>query len=140
MKVGPARRRFARLLIAAALFVASLLGWLISTSLSANAAGGSINGFVWSDLNNDGLFSAESGRSGVFVFLDLDDDGVFNNVDVSVVTDGTGAFSFVDVADGIYSVVAELPVGYGATTDNPVTTIVSGGSNNLDVNIHPHSY
>jgi hypothetical protein len=101
----------------------------------ASAAGGSISGTVFDDLNNDRSFSSETGHAAVTVFLDLDNDGIFNNADVSTTTDGSGVYTFSNVADGLYSVRVIAPGGFGATTTNPLAVAVSGGANVASANV-----
>jgi hypothetical protein len=127
-----ATSRLVRFLALLGVFVALAFAMSVQT---ASAAGGSINGTIFDDLNNDGALSGESGHGAVVVFIDVNGNNALDGPDVQTTTDGSGSYSFPNVADGTYSVKAVVPVGYGATTLNPVTTIVSGSANVLNVNI-----
>jgi hypothetical protein len=127
-----ATSRLVRFLALLGVFVALAFAMSMQT---ASAVGGSINGTIYDDLNNDGALSGESGHGSVVVYLDLNGNGTLEGTDVQTMTDGSGTYSFPNVADGTYSVKAVVPNGYGATTLNPVTTIVSGSANVLNVNI-----
>lgn len=123
--------RLAKVLVLATVFVALIFGFTMG---SASAVGGSINGSVFNDLNNDGSMSGEIGHGSVTVYMDLNTNATLDGGDVSTTTDGSGSYSFSNVADGTYDVIVVVPGGYGATTSNPRATIVSGSANVLNVN------
>jgi len=74
-----------------------------------------MDGFVYRDLNNNGLKEAgETGISGVRVDLTGTDD-YGNAVSANVNTDGTGAFSFIDLSSST--------AGLGGATPLPRRTL-----------------
>jgi SdrD B-like domain len=115
---------------------------------NATAPLGQIGDRVWFDANNNGLQDAgEQGVPGVSVSL-LDASG---NVIRTTVTDKDGAYKFVNLADGIYSVqFSNLPAGFvfspkdlggndandsdaDPATGRTGTYTITGGATNLTV-------
>lgn len=83
---------------------------------------GDIQGTVWNDLNDDGVRATDpiSGAvtdpplAGRTVFLDLDHNHALNSGEPSRVSDSAGHFAFLGLPGGGYSVVEQLPAGWGA--------------------------
>jgi len=68
---------------------------------------GVINGTVFEDDGGTGAnLQSDPGAPGATVFLDLDDSGVLQSNEPTSVTDSNGDFSFSNLADGTYRVVA----------------------------------
>ncbi len=90
---------------------------------------GDIEGRVWHDLNANGaLDSGEPGLAGSSIRLyDNDHPPPEPPVRPAFVTGADGSFQFTDVPPGWYIVTAALPAGYGPTTSNVVTVMVSSG-------------
>jgi len=79
-----------------------------------------LRGTLYDDSDGDGVRGTlESGRSGVTVFLDADSDGDLDAGEESRTTDAFGAFSFLNLAAGVYRVVSVIDPGQLAT--GPVT-------------------
>jgi subtilase family serine protease len=93
---------------------------------------GSISGTVFSDNNGNGtLDSGEPGLSGWGVFIDYNHDGVFDDSDVRVFTNSSGAYSFPSLAAGTYYINEAVPAGYtrtGVTTAGYTVTVTAGGA------------
>ena len=71
-------------------------------------AGGNIMGFAWKDCNN-GIFEAgETPLAGVLVLL-VGQDMAGNNVSQNTTTDGTGAYSFMSLPQGDYTLNFGIP-------------------------------
>ncbi|MCA9169716.1 MAG: tandem-95 repeat protein, partial [Planctomycetales bacterium] len=78
-----------------------------------NFAGGTIEGTVWHDLNDDGIHDAtDPGLVGWTVFLDLDQLGTLDPGEPFVTTDASGYYAFHDVPAGDYEVTEILPTGW----------------------------
>ena len=97
----------------------------------------SLAGFVYIDANNNGVRDGgEVGISGVNVRL-TGTDHLGNSVDVTVQTNGSGAYSFTGLRPGTYQVQESQPVGYtdglesigtptlGTTLGNDIFTTVT---------------
>ena len=82
--------------------------------------GALISGTVFDDANGDGKQDdGETGQAGVRVFLDEAGTGLYRSSDPSVVTTGSGVWSFGTLAPGTYTVrVLGLP---GDDTTTPVS-------------------
>jgi hypothetical protein len=104
-----------------------------SFSLTNTAAPTStISGTVFSDFNLNGQQDGgEPGLASQTVFLDLNDNGVLDSNEPSVVTGGTGAYSFPGLAAETYT-IRQVLFG-GVILDNPAsgsyTVTFSGGAN-----------
>ena len=71
-----------------------------------------INGTVFDDRNGDGVRNAgEPGLADQLVFIDVNFDGVRNAGEPSVLTNATGAYTFVNRPTGINRVRYELTTG-----------------------------
>jgi len=90
---------------------------------------GDIEGLVWHDLNANGaLDSGEPGLAGSSLRLyDIDHPPPEPPVRPAFVTGANGTFQFTDVPPGWYILTAAHPAGYGPTTINVVTVMVSSG-------------
>ena len=64
---------------------------------------------------------------GGFVYVDADNSGMQNGSEPSVVTSGSGNYSFTALANGPYNVREVVPAGFIATTPTLLTPTVSGG-------------
>ena len=87
----------------------------------------SISGSAYADFNNDGVRDAnEPGINNVSIRLQGTDDRA-NPVDITLVTDATGAYSFTGLRPGTYSVTETAqPGGYADGTDSIGTGLVGG--------------
>jgi Ca2+-binding RTX toxin-like protein len=71
---------------------------------------GTIQGFVWHDLDGDGIQdSGEPNLVGRTVFLDTNQNGALDAGEQSVVTDAAGNYTFPDLASGSYTVAQVIP-------------------------------
>jgi protocatechuate 3,4-dioxygenase beta subunit len=82
----------------------------------------SIAGTVFQDLNANGVNDgSDTGLSGINVFIDQNTNGTFDGSDIITTTDSSGNYIFAGLPAGTYSVVEEVPTGWGGTPDaNPV--------------------
>ncbi len=91
----------------------------------------SITGYVWDDENkNRAREPGEKGLAGVTVFLDINNNGSLEPADLTTLTDTTGAYSFINLDHGQYTIQADdslLKNEYIATTTNPVSRIIQPG-------------
>lgn len=66
---------------------------------------GSISGTVWNDADNDAVEDAgETGLAGVTVYLDANANGGLDSGKVTVTTNGSGNYTFANVAAGTHQV------------------------------------
>ena len=97
-----------------------------------------ISGYVWNDLNGDGVWDAdEPGLNGWTVYLDLNDDGLLQSDEPWLVTqyDGQhdGAFRFANLPPGNYAVREWVPDAWrqtfpaGGDGAHRVTPPIQGG-------------
>ena len=98
---------------------------------------GSIGDFVWNDLNGDGVQDGgEMGLSGILVFLDTNANGTLDGGEPSDTTDGSGAYSFSDLAAGGYTVQVDnttVPSNFNLTTGNlPLMVTLFAGEDFAD--------
>ncbi len=100
---------------------------LTAKNVALVAQTGTVSGTVFIDLDANGQINgSEVGRSIVTVFLDLNSDGVFNNNDRATVTDGSGNYTFSQVALGSFQVRAVPPAGYSSS---PLNLTLTGAQN-----------
>ncbi len=79
-------------------------------------AGGMISGVVWNDSNSNGTQDgAEAGISGWELYLDANNSNTLDEGEVTTATDGAGAYSFTELADGDYHVRQVIQSGYRKT-------------------------
>lgn len=80
----------------------------------ANGTGpATINGFVWNDLDADGLDEVGEPRMpGVVVYIDLDNNGSISINEPSAVTNSQGIYSLRNVAPGPVVIRQATPLGY----------------------------
>lgn len=72
-----------------------------------------INGFVWHDLDGDGIDEVGEPRMpGVLVYIDLDNSGTPSINEPSAVTDSRGIYSIRNVAPGPVIIRQAVPIGY----------------------------
>ena len=91
----------------------------------SNSALSSINGTVFDDANANGLQDAgEADLSGVTVELRNNNGAVV----ATTTTNASGAYSFLNLAAGTYTVTETDPAGYISTTLNNVTVTLSAGT------------
>jgi uncharacterized delta-60 repeat protein len=91
----------------------------------ATLAPSSLSGLVWEDFNDDGQVDfGEKGIGGVTVTLTGADD-LGNAVNLSQLTDGDGAYSFLNLRPGSYNLTETQPAGYLQGADSVGT---AGGS------------
>lgn len=91
-------------------------------------AGGNIMGFAWKDCN-DGIFATGEERlAGVPVVL-VGQDMAANNISENTVTDGTGAYSFMSLPQGNYTLTFGLPA---TPTGLTFVTADQGGDELID--------
>ncbi len=97
---------------------------------------GTIQGNVWNDANGDGIHQAtEAALAGRPVFVDLNGNGIQDVGDPLRTSDANGAYSFVNIQSGSYSIVEVLPVGFIASIGHPSSTSVfvsSGSTSTID--------
>jgi Mg-chelatase subunit ChlD len=100
--------------------------------ISQIIAKGIIGGFVFNDANSNGIFdSNESKQSGWTLQL------ASGSITKSLVTDSTGAFSFVDLCDGTYSIKEILQPGWKQTVPtnpNGYTFTITNGNSSTNKN------
>ncbi len=90
-----------------------------------NFAGGTIEGTVWNDLNQNKVRDiADPGLAGWTVFLDINTNGSLDATEPSTVTDVDGFYQFTDVPAGDYEVTEIQPVGWDTNTDIKQTAAV----------------
>ncbi len=96
----------------------------------------SISGFVYLDLNNDGIKDPdEPGLSDVTITLT-------GPVNMTVVTAADGSYRFEELPDGVYTVIQTQPAGYLDGIDTPGTPLLGDVENDrfidldLSGNIH----
>jgi protocatechuate 3,4-dioxygenase beta subunit len=124
--------RLRRVLTVAGLVLLVALGLSVR---AASASTGSISGTIFDDLNNNGYMdSNEVAQGSLTVFIDSDHSGAYNVGDQTVTADGTGAFSFTNVANGTYQLGVIPPTGYGAT-NSLLTVNVNNGANVQNANL-----
>lgn len=90
----------------------------------------SIGDTVWSDTDGDGVEDAgEPGLGGVVIELwkDVDGDGTHETAAGTVVSAGTGTYSFDSLSAGAYRVVVTPPPGQAATTATTRDVTLSAG-------------
>lgn len=91
----------------------------------STASLGNIQGFVWNDVNADGLRAAgDPGVSGWTVFVDLNNDGIRAASEPTAVTDAGGVFTFNSLVAGTYSVREELQSGWFVSPGHAVVKSV----------------
>ena len=97
------------------------------------APGATIGDYVWNDMDNDGVQDAtESGLSGIRVYIDANSNGSYNVGELNDITDANGGYTISGLSAGTYSVrvdAATVPLGYTATTVQPLSVTVTAGQN-----------
>ncbi|OYP33126.1 Ig-like domain-containing protein [Rhodopirellula sp. MGV] len=102
----------------------------LSFELATGAVTSSITGRVYNDANRDGNFAGDSGLSGVMVFADFDGDRVHDATEPSAISGSDGSYR-LNVAPGVtYTVVAETPEQYAAST--ATERVVTAGATNVN--------
>lgn len=90
----------------------------------AVATPGSISGFVWNDLNGNGLRdtvpSTEPGLAGRKVFLDLNTNGIRDASEPQTTTGADGSYTISGVQPGTVTIVDVVSAGWHATA--PLTS------------------
>jgi subtilisin-like proprotein convertase family protein len=72
-----------------------------------------INGYVWNDLDADGVDEVGEPRmANVVVYIDVDNNGSISINEPSAVTNGSGVYSLRNVAPGPIVVRQSVPLGY----------------------------
>ncbi len=113
-RIGRLNRGHARLLAVVGLVIALLRVALLADAypVAASPAGG-IRGVVFFDADGDGVQGlGERGLAGVTVSL------AGPGLDQTATTDASGAYAFLGLAQGIYTVTEADPAGYLSTTSN----------------------
>lgn len=92
----------------------------INLSLTCGSADpGSISGSLYTDRNANGRLDAsrpdELPLPGVVVYIDANNNGMLDDFETSVTTDSSGAFTFADLAPGVYRIRAVNPAGFSLT-------------------------
>jgi len=90
----------------------------------------SINGFIWNDLNSDGVKGNGEGSRQNWTVVLTDSNGS----DKSVVTNANGYYKFTGLSEGDYTVTVETRTGVVYTTDQSLTRTI-GDVNNPDAEI-----
>lgn len=94
---------------------------------------GGLSGVIFADMNGNGSRDAsEPGIPNSVVNVDLFSDGTNELV---TTTDTNGAFNFATVPDGTHKITATGPTNYTPVGENPLTTIVNGGSQVSGLNV-----
>jgi VCBS repeat-containing protein len=97
---------------------------------------GTIQGNAWDDANGDGVHQVtEAAIVGRPVFVDVNANGLQDAGEPVRNTDANGAYSFVNIRSGNYTVAEVLPVGYIASIGRPSATgvfVSSGSTSTLD--------
>ncbi len=93
---------------------------------------------VWNDLDGDGVQDGgEPALPGVLLFLDANSNGVLDGGETTAVSDGTGAYQFISLSAGAYSVAVDattVPFGFVLTTGNdPSAVVLATGEDRTDV-------
>ena len=106
-----------------------------------NASGniGTVTGTVFNDADGNQIKAAgESGMVGVTVQLW---NAAGDTLIRTALTGVTGVYGFTSVPVGTYRVYVVPPIGYGATTTNPVTgsSVTNGGTTTVDFGFQHHS-
>jgi hypothetical protein len=110
---------------------------------TVNAASGAIAGQTYEDRNGNGALDAgDVPLNGVTVFLDADNDGVIDGGEPSLVTAGSGNYTFGSLAPDSYIVRELIPAGYIATSPaNGVSVVnVSAGTTTQNFGSFPIVY
>ena len=93
------------------------------------AAGGTVGGIVFNDVNGDGVKqAAEPARPGVTVFVDGNGNNVFDSAEKHTTTAADGSWSLSFLADGAFRVRVDRPFGFAVTTTVPFTVNAFGGT------------
>jgi len=88
---------------------------------------GNITGFIFSDLDSDGIKdSGETGIGGLRVFIDLDADGAWDANEASVFTGSNGGYFFSNLAAGSYRIDVQIENEGGADALYAMTSPVAG--------------
>jgi rhamnogalacturonan endolyase len=96
-------------------------------AIASEVPAGAITGRAFHDKNGDGAFNAgDVGLGGVTVFLDADNDGLLGGSETSTTTDGSGNYTFANVAAGMYSVREVAPSEFAVANSN--MAVVSAGA------------
>lgn len=91
--------------------------------------GGSVEGLVFEDFDDDGLRNAGEGPlGGIAVFDDRDADGNRDAGETRFVTAADGRYRFDLDADGSVRIVVEVPANRRLTSATPAPITVSGGA------------
>ncbi len=100
--------------------------------LPGGGATGTLSGVVWNDLNGNGIQeSGEPGIPGRVVFIDANENDLLDAGETSVITTGTGTYTFNNLSPGPY-VIADVSVpGFEQTAPTgaqvPRTARIIGG-------------
>jgi len=118
----------------------------VFTNLNFGYVGsGSISGYIWNDLNGDGVLEAgEPGLSGVTVFIDLNANGVRDAGEPYIASAPDGSFAFDYLVANTYRVAVDilsLPPNMrptfdldGTNTPNVATITLGAGQNVTNAN------
>ncbi len=106
-------------------------------SLNVQIKSSSISGFVFNDLNRDGVRQGnETGLVNRYVYLDLSGDGRWEYNEPIVLTNADGSFRFDGLSAGRYVVWAYLPPGtYQTTTPAHLIFNLDGISSHSPTNV-----
>ncbi len=89
---------------------------------------GSISGTVFNDVDgNAAKDTGETGSASKVVYIDANNNGKKDTGETSATTSSTGAYTFVNLGPGSYTVLMTVPTGQMQTTVNPVPIIVTSG-------------
>jgi uncharacterized repeat protein (TIGR01451 family) len=105
---------------------------------------GSISGYLWNDVNVDGVKQAgEPILAGVKVFIDLNGNGVREADEPFVLTGADGSYLISNLVSNTYQItvdLATLPTGVhptfdtdGTITPDVVSVVLGGGQNSTDI-------
>ncbi|MEM9008948.1 MAG: S8 family serine peptidase, partial [Cyanobacteria bacterium P01_F01_bin.86] len=86
---------------------------------------GSIQGSVWHDVDEDGIWDAnEAALNDWTIYLDQNQNGQLDSGEQSAVTDTNGSYSFTGLAAGQYTVAEVVPTGWEQTSPSSHETNV----------------
>jgi hypothetical protein len=92
-----------------------------SVQLVDNDAG--LSGYIWHDINGNGINDTEPSLANWTVYLDTNNNHQLDSGETSTLTDASGLYSFMDLRPGIYNVAQVVPAGWQQTYPLiPITT------------------
>lgn len=85
-------------------------------NIAAQRFSGGISGTKFNDLDNDGRWdSGEPGLAGAVIYIDANNNDVRDAGEMTVLSDVNGNFSFMNLADGTYTLREDVMAGWNQT-------------------------